>query len=549
MTASLAAARAEPVAGRSVFTALVLCELRRFAVNPVFLAGAALTAFTAWAAGRTAVTEIDTVTPYPAIYLGGFGMMAAFWQTRSMRVSEPIVGTTPATLPMRTAALCTVAIMPFLCGVASLIAFRLYHPVAGHWVYGAFSPPARIAVLVEQMVLPALGGPLLGVTVGRWVRFPGAALGAVPHPVRLGEPGHDREPHAPGPDTERGAAAVRAVRVLHVLRECHRGHHLARVTVVVHRLAVRPVRDRGTRGAAARGREPGPVHDRPCPADCPGGSRAPARTDRRRRARARRPRMMAGPALRAGAWPAVAGVSAAAMVAGGCGVLFPAATTVLFPLLAAAAAFALDEPASLVVDVTPTGAFRRTAVRALALLVPLTVGAVLLVAGALRGLALPWGSTALALAGNVLLGFAVAAVGRTRTGEPGAAASAAVVLILILPGTVPLVSHLGAHVPGLRRRRPPVRHGVVDRPGPVRGGRRRIGQRTAAPRPPMISAFSPQCLFRCGASARSASNATRPARRETSRRTANSAFQPDYYQNRSDPCISAVLVCQAAKSS
>jgi hypothetical protein len=62
------------------------------------------------------------------------------------------------------------------------------------------------------------------------------------------------------------------------------------------------------------------------------------------------------------------------MVVGGCGVLFPAATTVLFPLsfalLAATAAFALDEPASLVVDVTPTGAFRRTAVRALALLVP-----------------------------------------------------------------------------------------------------------------------------------------------------------------------------------
>ena len=79
--------------------------------------------------------------------------------------------------------------------------------------------------------------------------------------------------------------------------------------------------------------------------------------------------MMAGPALRAGAWPAVAGVSAAAMVVGGCGVLFPAATTVLFPLsfalLAAAAAFALDEPASLVVDVTPTGPVRRTTIRAL----------------------------------------------------------------------------------------------------------------------------------------------------------------------------------------
>ena len=140
--------------------------------------------------------------------------------------------------------------------------------------------------------------------------------------------------------------------------------------------------------------------------------------------------MMAGPVLRAGAWPAVASATAATMAAGSCGVLFPAATTVLFllsfALLAAASAFTLDEPASLVVDVTPTEAFRRTAVRALALLVPLTAGAVLLVAGALRGLALPWGSAALALAGNVLLGFAVAAVGRTRTGEPGAAASAAV---------------------------------------------------------------------------------------------------------------------------
>jgi hypothetical protein len=43
-------------------------------------------------------------------------------------------------------------------------------------VYGAFSPSARIAVLVGQIVVPALGGPLLGVALGRWVRFPGAAL-------------------------------------------------------------------------------------------------------------------------------------------------------------------------------------------------------------------------------------------------------------------------------------------------------------------------------------------------------------------------------------
>ena len=45
-----------------------------------------------------------------------------------------------------------------------------------------------------------------------------------------------------------------------------------------------------------------------------------------------------------------------------------------------------------------------------------------------------------ALAGNVLLGFAVACVVRTRTGEPGAAAGAAVVLVLMAPSLVPQIA-------------------------------------------------------------------------------------------------------------
>jgi len=154
--------------------------------------------------------------------------------------------------------------------------------------------------------------------------------------------------------------------------------------------------------------------------------------------------MMVRSMLRAGAWPAVTGVSGAAVVAGGCGIAFPAAATELFPiaftLLAAAAAFTLDEPASPVVDVTPTGPLQRTAIRSLALLAPLAAGALLMLAGALRGLVLPWAAAGLALAGNVVLGFAVACVARTRTGEPGAPASAAVVLILMTPTLLPPVA-------------------------------------------------------------------------------------------------------------
>jgi hypothetical protein len=110
---------------------------------------------------------------------------------------------------------------------------------------------------------------------------------------------------------------------------------------------------------------------------------------------------------------------------------------ICFALLAAAAAFTLDEPASLVVDVTPTGPVRRTQIRAVALLAPLAAGALVLLAAAMRGQALPWAATGLALAGNILLGFAVACVLRTRTGEPGAVAGTAVVLVLMAPGLVP----------------------------------------------------------------------------------------------------------------
>ena len=174
MTATLGFGPPAPSPGRATVTALAARELRRFVLNPVFLSGVALAAWWAWKVPR-ADPEIDEVIGYPAIFLGGFGMMATYWLTRSMRASEPVVGVTPVTLPARTAALCTVAIVSFLCGCLALLWFVRLYPVSEP-VYGAFSQPARIAVLVGQVVVPSLGGPLLGVALGRWVRFPGAAF-------------------------------------------------------------------------------------------------------------------------------------------------------------------------------------------------------------------------------------------------------------------------------------------------------------------------------------------------------------------------------------
>jgi hypothetical protein len=174
MTTALALARPQAAAGRAAFVPLAVRETRRFVLNPVFLFAVVMTAWTTWTPQRS-VTEIDSVNPYPAVFLGGFGMMAMYWLTRSMRDSEPVLGVTPARLPMRTAALCAVAVLPFLCGVLALFALLHSYPV-GDSVYGAFSPSAQVAVLVGQIVVPSLGGPLLGVALGRWVHFPGAAF-------------------------------------------------------------------------------------------------------------------------------------------------------------------------------------------------------------------------------------------------------------------------------------------------------------------------------------------------------------------------------------
>ena len=175
MTAALEVSRPEAVARRATLVPLAARELRRFVLNPVFLFAVVMTLWVAWSRAGATVTEIDEVNGYPAVFLGGFGMMAAYWLSRSMRASEPVAGVTPVTRPARTAALCWVAIVPFLCGILALLGFLRTYPLSDA-AYGPFSPSARIAVLVGQIVVPALGGPLLGVALGRWVRFPGAAF-------------------------------------------------------------------------------------------------------------------------------------------------------------------------------------------------------------------------------------------------------------------------------------------------------------------------------------------------------------------------------------
>ena len=57
MTATLAPARPGTAAGRATFVALAARELRRFAVNPVFLFAVVMTAWTTWTDPAAAVPD------------------------------------------------------------------------------------------------------------------------------------------------------------------------------------------------------------------------------------------------------------------------------------------------------------------------------------------------------------------------------------------------------------------------------------------------------------------------------------------------------------
>ena len=176
MTTDTISAGTVPAPSAAALVALTKYETRRFARNPVFLVAFGLTAYALWDGLRGTMIDLSTVTVYPAIFLGGFGMVTAFWLTQSMRRSAEAVDVSPTTTQVRTGAICLAAIVPFACGWLSLITIVVSQRLQSDWTYGVLSTSDRAALLIGQVVIPALGGPLLGVALARWVRFPGAAI-------------------------------------------------------------------------------------------------------------------------------------------------------------------------------------------------------------------------------------------------------------------------------------------------------------------------------------------------------------------------------------
>lgn len=113
----------------------------------------------------------------PAFMLGLAGLIAMNRLTTSSARAGEVIGAVPVSAQRRTLALCLAATLPaglaLLAAMSELMMWSINPPV-NSISWGEFTD-AEIVAIMAAGVLAALGGPLLGILVARWWRWPLAA--------------------------------------------------------------------------------------------------------------------------------------------------------------------------------------------------------------------------------------------------------------------------------------------------------------------------------------------------------------------------------------
>lgn len=163
-------------AARSALGPLAWIEAKRFARHPLFLTGFVLALLAS--GGEYGPVELDHGF-VPTFFVGIFGLVVAARLTASTRRCEAVVDAAPVSETTRTAALAAACLVPAAAGLVVAVFFQLVmalHDPRPAYTYGVFTTGERYLILLVLPVIACLGAPLLGVAVGRWLRFPGAAL-------------------------------------------------------------------------------------------------------------------------------------------------------------------------------------------------------------------------------------------------------------------------------------------------------------------------------------------------------------------------------------
>ena len=173
------------VAPRQSLMTLSRAECLRFARHPLFLVSAAVMLLaTGIGVANQKVVDIGVEgTILPAFFVGVFGFVVAHRLTTSLRRSGDLADTAPVSAQRRTLALSVACLVPMTLGILVVLSSVLFGAIwppdlpGGHVAWFGYEPDLTIwAILVGDVILACLGGPLLGVAVATWAPFRGSAL-------------------------------------------------------------------------------------------------------------------------------------------------------------------------------------------------------------------------------------------------------------------------------------------------------------------------------------------------------------------------------------
>jgi hypothetical protein len=177
MSSAAIATTARAAHAAHTLPALAWLEMRRYALDPLFLLGIAVNIVVCGVLGISE-SEQGSSLGFAIVPAAGFGVLGIVIAANLTRRSEKLrigAGVVPISERTRSLALAAACLVPFAAGLAwwawAIWAFRDSPPPAAGFPFGpvAHDDLWVAAVTFGEGPMAALGGPLLGILVARWV--------------------------------------------------------------------------------------------------------------------------------------------------------------------------------------------------------------------------------------------------------------------------------------------------------------------------------------------------------------------------------------------